>query len=82
MRVDYYGVRTEEVIPDLNDNEVAECRYVSQHQLRVIVEQDTMDSVTLTPWFRLVTNSFLFKRQDSLKDLYHTKTIWYTKYCT
>ena len=67
--VDYMVFLQKEVTLDLNDNEVAECRYVNQQQLREMVEQDKSDSITLTPWFRLITNSFLFKWWDSLKDL-------------
>jgi len=67
--VDYMVFLQKEVTMDLNDNEVAECSYVNQQQLRDMVEQDKTDSITLTPWFRLITNSFLFKWWDSLNDL-------------
>ena len=67
--VDYMVFLQKEVTMDLNDNEVAECSYVNQQQLRDMVEQDKTDNITLTPWFRLITNSFLFKWWDSLNDL-------------
>ena len=44
-----------EVTLDLND-EVVEYSYVNQQQLRDMVEQDKADSITLTSWFRLITN--------------------------
>jgi len=51
-----------EVTLDLND-EVVECSYVNQQQLRDMVELDKTctDSITLTSRFRLIINSFLFK---------------------
>jgi len=53
----------------LNDNEVAECCYVNQQQLKGMIELDKQNGIALTPWFRLITNSFLFKWWDNLKDL-------------
>jgi len=49
-----------EVTLDLND-ELVEYSYVNQQQLRDMVEQDKANSITLISWFRLITNSFLFK---------------------
>jgi len=67
--IDYMVFLQKEVMLNLNNNEVAECSYVNQQQLRDMVEQDKMNSIKLTPWFRLITNSFLFKWWDSLQDI-------------
>lgn len=69
--VDYMVFIQKDVALDLNPNEVAECCYVSPQQLREMIEldKDRTCSFTLTPWFRLITNSFLFKWWDSLEDL-------------
>ena len=67
--VDYMVFIQKDITLKLNSNEVAECCYVDQQQLREMIKQDKENDITLTPWFRLVTNSFLFKWWDSLQDL-------------
>lgn len=47
-----------EVNLDLNANEVEDVKYVSQAELKAMFE-DT--SVTMTPWFKLICEHFLFQ---------------------
>ena len=67
--IDYVVFIQKDVILDLNTNEVSECCYVNQQQLKEMIELDKENCITFTPWFRLITNSFLFKWWDSLKNL-------------
>ena len=62
-------IQKDDVTLDLNSNEVSECCYVDQQRLKEMIELEKTNNITLTPWFRLVANSFLFKWWDSLQDL-------------
>lgn len=68
--VDYVVFIQKDVTLELNSNEVAECCYVDQQRLREMIELDKdNNNITLTPWFKLIANSFLFKWWDNLQDL-------------
>ena len=61
-----------------NPNEVASCRYVSQRELRDLLAEGEAGRIEVTPWFKIVCDSFLFRWWDSLDDLssfVDTKTI-------
>ncbi|KAI9229785.1 MAG: isopentenyl pyrophosphate isomerase [Piptocephalis tieghemiana] len=63
--------------PDLNvnPNEVESIRWVSQDDLRDMIAQSEL---ILTPWFRMIADTFLFKwwdQLDNLDNLYDPKTI-------
>lgn len=52
-----------------NPDEVADIKYVNQEQLKELVRKaDSGEGgLKLSPWFRLVVNSFLYKWWDHLQ---------------
>ncbi|XP_064613948.1 isopentenyl-diphosphate Delta-isomerase 1-like [Liolophura sinensis] len=59
--------RDVDVVPNLN--EVSSYRYVSKEGLKKFVEAADADGILLTPWFKLIVKTFLFKWWDKLDDL-------------
>lgn len=49
-----------------NAEEVSEVKYVSQDELRSIIEEGEKGNLLVTPWFRLIVNNFLWKWWDAL----------------
>lgn len=51
-------------------NEVKDCWYASQDQIRELLQKTSEDPKTLvTPWFKMIADHFLFTWWDSLNDL-------------
>lgn len=67
--IDYilFVQRDVEVVP--NPNEVMSFRYVSQQELRELLEEGRAGQVKVTPWFRIISETLLFKWWDNLSDL-------------
>ena len=80
--IDYILFLQAEVDLKVNPNEVKSWRYVTQDQLRDLIgsataptSQDRGASIQITPWFKLIAESFLFRWWDSLGNLKeHTDT--------
>lgn len=51
-----------------NDNEVHAIKYVSQEELRLLIDPASPSAVQLTPWFSLIADSHLFPWWDLLAD--------------
>lgn len=49
-----------------NPEEVKAVRYVSQEELRQMMEQAAKGEIHLTPWFALISDSFIWKWWDAL----------------
>jgi isopentenyl-diphosphate delta-isomerase len=54
---------------DANPNEVKAVRFVTQQELKDLFAQAETGAVKITPWFRLIVESFLFKWWDDLESL-------------
>ncbi|XP_078475370.1 isopentenyl-diphosphate Delta-isomerase 1 isoform X2 [Lampetra fluviatilis] len=67
--VDYilFARKDVEVTPD--PNEVQSVRYVTPDGLRELLARARDGSTLVTPWFRLIAESFLFRWWDNLHDL-------------
>lgn len=52
-----------------NPNEVMDFRYVSQQELRELLEEGKEGRVKITPWFGMICESLLFKWWDGLSNL-------------
>ncbi|XP_032831437.2 isopentenyl-diphosphate Delta-isomerase 1 isoform X1 [Petromyzon marinus] len=67
--VDYilFARKDVEVTPD--PNEVQSVRYVTPDGLRELLARARDGSALVTPWFRLIAESFLFRWWDNLHDL-------------
>ena len=67
--VDYILFLQKDVRVDPNSNEVMSHKYVSQEELKQLLEQGERGEVKVTPWFKIICNNFLFKWWNSLDDL-------------
>ncbi|GAA99548.1 uncharacterized protein L969DRAFT_47516 [Mixia osmundae IAM 14324] len=61
--IDYVVFATADVELEVNPNEVADTRWVSKAELEDFFKDS---SVTFTPWFKLIAQSFLYKWWDAL----------------
>ena len=61
--VDYILFIKANVDHTLNPNEVQEAKYVSEDELKTMMENDTL---TFTPWFKLICESLLYKWWEKL----------------
>lgn len=53
-----------------NANEVKRCWYVSEIELKELLQKAAEDSnILVTPWFKMITDHFLYKWWASLRDL-------------
>jgi len=59
------------VTVDLNENECNAYKYVGQDELREIIHKSKKgeEGITITPWFALIAETFLFKWWDSLDNV-------------
>ncbi|GAV03131.1 hypothetical protein RvY_13606 [Ramazzottius varieornatus] len=67
--IDYILFMQKNVDLVLNPNEVKSVRYVSQDDLRRMIEDDRNGNLKLTPWFRLICKSQLFQWWNNLNNL-------------
>ncbi|KAI0242002.1 Isopentenyl-diphosphate Delta-isomerase 1 [Lamellibrachia satsuma] len=67
--IDYilFMQRSVTVVP--NENEVKTHRYVSREELQEIMASSQKNGTLITPWFRLIVETFLDKWWDNLRDL-------------
>ena len=63
VSVDYILIIKSDVDHAANPNEVQDTRYVSQDDLRQMFKNN---SLTFTPWFKLICNTMLFEWWDHL----------------
>ena len=52
-----------------NPNEVVSYRYVDQEELKQLLKQGEKEEIKITPWFKIICDTFLFKWWNSLSDL-------------
>lgn len=67
--IDYILMLQKDIPCSPNPNEVMSCRYVDQDELRTLLTQAEQGGVKVTPWFKIICETFLFKWWDSLGDL-------------
>ncbi|KAL5006286.1 hypothetical protein ScPMuIL_015092 [Solemya velum] len=67
--IDYILFMKRDVDVEPNYNEVKSFRYVSKEELRQIIDNADDEGMLLTPWFKLIVQSFLYKWWDHLDDL-------------
>ncbi|KAK4511709.1 mitogen activated protein kinase [Mucor velutinosus] len=68
--VDYILFMKANVDLDVNPNEIRDVRYVTPEELKAMFADS---SVPMTPWFKLICNSFLFKWWDQLDTIENVK---------
>lgn len=67
--IDYILFVQKDVAVVANHNEVMSYRYVDQRELRDLLAEARAGKMKMTPWFDIISETFLFKWWDSLHDL-------------
>ncbi|GFO21326.1 isopentenyl-diphosphate delta-isomerase [Plakobranchus ocellatus] len=67
--IDYILFIQKDVTVNANPNEVKSYRYVSQKDLKDLIDSSQDKGMLLTPWFKLICNNFLFKWWNKLNDV-------------
>ncbi|KAJ6659355.1 hypothetical protein lerEdw1_019226 [Lerista edwardsae] len=67
--IDYILFVQKTVMLNPDPNEIKSYCYVTQEELRELLEKASQGEVKITPWFRLIAETFLFKWWDNLDNL-------------
>uniref|UniRef100_A0A098LZJ1 isopentenyl-diphosphate Delta-isomerase n=1 Tax=Hypsiglena sp. JMG-2014 TaxID=1550645 RepID=A0A098LZJ1_9SAUR len=67
--IDYILFVQKNVTLDPDPNEIKSYCYVTQEELRELLEKASRNEIKITPWFRLIAETFLFKWWDNLNNL-------------
>lgn len=68
--IDYVFFMQKDVTLEPNTNEVKRCWYVSESELKELLQKAAKDStILMTPWFKMINDHFLYKWWASLSDL-------------
>lgn len=67
--IDYVLLVQKDVPCSPNPNEVMSYRYVDQEELRLLLAEAEQGGAKVTPWFKIICETFLFKWWNSLNDL-------------
>lgn len=68
--IDYVFFVQKDVNLEPNANEVKRCWYVSESELKELLQIAAEDfNISVTPWFKMITDHFLYKWWASLRDL-------------
>ncbi|XP_063902642.1 isopentenyl-diphosphate Delta-isomerase 1-like [Zophobas morio] len=65
--IDYILLVQKDVDLKLNLNEVNCCKYFSKEQLKEFLDTSDNNGVIITPWFRLIANTFLWNWWEDLE---------------
>jgi len=66
-------IRVPKITLKLNENEVKATKFVNQAELKDMFLQKSTDSLTITPWFEIIANEFLYKWWDNLDTIIKNK---------
>lgn len=67
--IDYILFCRKNVDININENEVKSYNYFSQEKLKTFLESAGTENRPITPWFRMIADTFLFDWWDKLDDL-------------
>ncbi|XP_055469173.1 isopentenyl-diphosphate Delta-isomerase 1 [Psammomys obesus] len=67
--IDYILFLRKDVTLNPDPNEIKSYCYVSKEELKEIVKRAASGEIKLTPWFKIITDTFLFKWWDNLNNL-------------
>lgn len=67
--IDYILFLQKDVTLNPDPNEIKSHRYVSQEELKQLMEKGKQGEVQITPWFQLIADTFLNKWWDNLTNL-------------
>ncbi|XP_015666982.2 isopentenyl-diphosphate Delta-isomerase 1 isoform X2 [Protobothrops mucrosquamatus] len=67
--IDYILFVQKNVTLDPDPNEIKSYCYVTQEELRKLLEKASQNEIKITPWFKLIAEAFIFKWWDNLNNL-------------
>ncbi|XP_065522836.1 isopentenyl-diphosphate Delta-isomerase 1 isoform X2 [Lathamus discolor] len=67
--IDYILFVQKDVTLNPDPNEIQSYCYVTQKELKQLLDKASRDEVKITPWFKLIAETFLFKWWDNLHNL-------------
>ncbi|XP_072859014.2 isopentenyl-diphosphate Delta-isomerase 1 isoform X2 [Pogona vitticeps] len=67
--IDYILFVQKNVTLNPDPNEIKSYCYVTQEELRELLEKASRNEIKITPWFKLIAETFLFKWWDNLNNL-------------
>ncbi|KAF7245975.1 Isopentenyl-diphosphate Delta-isomerase 1 [Varanus komodoensis] len=67
--IDYILFVQKNVTLNPDPNEIKSCCYVTQEELRELLKKASRNEIKITPWFKLIAETFLFKWWDNLNSL-------------
>ncbi|XP_075406251.1 isopentenyl-diphosphate Delta-isomerase 1 [Tenrec ecaudatus] len=67
--IDYILFVRKNVTLDPDPNEIKSLRYVSKEEVEELLEKAACGEIKITPWFKMITEAFLFKWWDNLNQL-------------
>ncbi|XP_027697417.1 isopentenyl-diphosphate Delta-isomerase 1 [Vombatus ursinus] len=67
--IDYILFVRKNVTLDPNPNEIKSYCYVTQKELKKLLEEAANGEIKITPWFKIIAETFLFKWWDNLNHL-------------
>uniref|UniRef100_A0A8B9F3R1 isopentenyl-diphosphate Delta-isomerase n=2 Tax=Amazona TaxID=12929 RepID=A0A8B9F3R1_9PSIT len=67
--IDYILFVQKDVMLNPDPNEIQSHCYVTQKELKQLLDKASRDEVKITPWFKLIAETFLFKWWDNLHNL-------------
>lgn len=67
--IDYILFLQKDIPCTPNPNEVMSYRYVDQEQLKNLLVQSDQGGAKITPWFKIICETFLFKWWNNLSNL-------------
>ncbi|XP_038244732.1 isopentenyl-diphosphate Delta-isomerase 1 isoform X1 [Dermochelys coriacea] len=67
--IDYILFVKKNVTLNPDPNEIKSYCYVTQEELKLLLEKASKNEIKITPWFKLIAETFLFKWWDNLHNL-------------
>nr|XP_057915736.1 isopentenyl-diphosphate Delta-isomerase 1 [Doryrhamphus excisus] len=67
--IDYILFMQKDVELNPDPNEIKSHRYVSKEELREMLDEAEREELQITPWFKLIAETFLFQWWDNLQNL-------------
>ncbi|KAM6280988.1 isopentenyl-diphosphate Delta-isomerase 1 isoform 4-T4 [Porphyrio hochstetteri] len=67
--IDYILFVQKDVVLNPDPNEIQSYCYVTQKELKQLLDKASKNEVKITPWFKLIAETFLFKWWDNLSNL-------------
>lgn len=67
--IDYILFVQKDVTLNPDPNEIQSYCYVTQKELKQLLDKAARNEIKITPWFKLIAETFLFKWWDNLSNL-------------